>query len=129
MKEFRWLSKQVVLALQGTSIDLFGGSAGLRDEGSLDSALARPINHLSYGSTTIFELAANYSYGLARNHPFVDGNKRIAFLTGAVFLELNGQLLSASEMEVVVTITAVAAGHMTEAELAAWFRRNSDKAT
>ncbi len=124
MKKPRWVPLRVVLALHKECIATFGGSDGVRDVGLLESALARPENLLSYGAPTLFELAAAYGYGIAKNHPFIDGNKRTAFLTTAVFLMDNGLQPLGSETEVVTTITALAAGRLTEAEFAQWFKQS-----
>jgi death-on-curing protein len=98
--------------------------AGLRDEAALESALARPRNRFVYGrKPDLASLAAAYAYGLARDHPFQDGNKRIAFLTAVVFLGLNGYDLEVSDEDVVAHMVALAAGHLTEAKLAAWIRQ------
>jgi len=103
-----------------------GGIPGIRDQALLDSALARPQQKATYESDTdIFELAAAYSYGLARNHPFVDGNKRIALTIAAVFLELNGFTLNAPEAEAVIMYQRLAAGELEEDELAEWLRNSS----
>lgn len=124
MKPPRWVSRQVVLALHKESIAAFGGSDGIRDEGLLESALARPENLFSYGSPTLYKLAAAYGYGLAKNHPFIDGNKRTAFLTSAVFLMDNGLQPMVSEADVVNTVTALAASRLSEAEFAQWLKQS-----
>lgn len=99
-----------------------GGAEGVRDAGGLESALSRPVNLASYGTPDLAELAAAYAYGIARNHPFVDGNKRTAAVVSETFLVLNGHALRATDAELVVAIVALAAGELTEAELADWFR-------
>lgn len=99
-----------------------GGPEGVRDAGGLESALSHPVNLASYGEPDVAELAAAYAWGIARNHPFVDGNKRTAAVVSETFLALNGHALTASDAEVVVAIVALAAGELTEAELADWFR-------
>ncbi len=119
-----WLERRDVEAFHATQIAEFGGLAGLRDPGALESALARPRNLVAYGKPSPFDLAAAYAYGIARNHPFVDGNKRTALVASVVFLELNGHSFRASEEGVVVTFLALAAGEMTEARLAKWFTAN-----
>lgn len=124
MKAPRWVSRQVVLALHKESIAAFGGSDGVRDEGLLDSALARPENLFCYGSPTLYELAAAYGYGIAKNHPFIDGNKRTAFLASAVFLMDNGLQPMVSEADVVNTVTALAASRLSEAEFAQWLAQS-----
>lgn len=122
---WRFVSKHEALALHRSSLAAHGGALGLRDEGLLESALARPNNLAAYGSPSPHELAASYAYGIARNHPFVDGNKRCAFLVSAVFLELNGFELVASEAEAATVFLALAAGELEEAELAKWLAENS----
>ena len=102
-----------------------GGPAGIRDKKILESALARPLNKNAYEpQSTVFELAAAYSYGIAMDHPFVDGNKRTALMTGLVFLEINGQIFSASEAETASAFESLAAGKVTEKELSRWFQDN-----
>lgn len=99
-----------------------GGGEGLRDAGMLDSAMARPRNLAEYGEPDVAALAASYAFGIARNHPFVDGNKRTAAVVSETFLMLNGYALDASDAEVVVAFVALAAGELSEDELADWFR-------
>jgi len=111
--------------MQADLIEKFGGLEGERDEGMLESALARALNRFAYGETGIFRLAASYSYGLARNHPFVDGNKRIAFMAAYVFLRLNGFALSADQAEAATVFLDLAAGSLDEPELAAWLELRS----
>ena len=122
----RWLDKQALLLLHEESLATFGGASGLRDEGLLDSALHRPRNlHELGGVSDLSALAAAYAYGLSRNHPFVDGNKRTAFLAIGVLLAINGRRLTASPVEAVVAMTALAAGELDEPSLAAWIRRHN----
>ncbi len=121
-----WLTANDVLALHDEAMAQFGGSGGVRDASLLKSALAKPRNLIAYGrSPSPFDLAAAYCVGIARNHPFIDGNKRTAFLAAAVFLELNGYLIAPSEVDVVEKITQVAAGKMDQAELGLWLRANA----
>lgn len=127
MKEPVWLPRKLVVALHAKAITEFGGSAGIRDEGLLESALARPRNLLAYGEPSLMALAAAYAFGLAKNHAFVDGNKRITFAAVDVFLQLNDHELSASDIEATVAMQDVAAGTLNEDELAAWIERNSRK--
>lgn len=127
MKEPEWVQRETVLALQERLLAEFGGAAGIRDEGLLDSALARPLNRIAYKKPTIFELAANYAFGLVRNHPFFDGNKRIGFATAVLFLELNGYRFTATEVDATVQTLALAARKRTEAEYANWIKVNSKK--
>lgn len=117
-----------VLSMQEQSLADFGGLAGIRDEGMLSSALARPTNLFAYGKPTLHELAASSAYGLAKNHPFIDGNKRAAFVTAVAFLELNGFTFTASEADAAVRTLALAAGDMTESAYAAWLQANSQRA-
>ena len=118
------MNRQVVLALHKECIATFGGSDGVRDEGLLDSALARPENLFCYGAPTLHELAAAYGHGIAKNHPFIDGNKRTAFLTSAVFLMDNGLQPMVNEAEVVSAVTSLAAGQLTETEFAQWLTQS-----
>ena len=119
---WRWINRQALLLLHGESVAEHGGSTGLRDEGALDSALARPQNLVSYGKPDIADLAASYASGIARNHPFIDGNKRAAFLSVGLFLYLNNHRLQASQVESTLSVIALAAGEITEGEFAAWIR-------
>lgn len=119
-----WIGKPLVRALHGEQLSAHGGSAGVRDAGALDSALQRPRNLAGYGDPDAAALAASLAFGIACNHPFVDGNKRTAFVAAATFLGLNGWRFGAPEAEVVVTILALAAGDLDETDLAAWFRAN-----
>ncbi|MDA0306209.1 MAG: type II toxin-antitoxin system death-on-curing family toxin [Proteobacteria bacterium] len=128
MKAPVWLLSEAVVVVQEIQIDRYGGSAGLRDEGLLESALARPVNKQAYdGKVTVFDLAAAYGFGLARNHPFVDGNKRIAFAAMAIFLSENGYELAPEKMDALETIMKLAAGDIEEDELAGWVEANSQK--
>jgi death on curing protein len=120
MNEPRWLSRQVIGAMHAELIREHGGSLGVRDDGLIDSALARPINRWNYGETDLPRLAAAYCYGLAKNHGFVDGNKRIAFMAAYVFLRLNGLELEAPEAEAYAAVSDLAAGVSTESEFSAW---------
>ena len=128
MKKPVWVLREVVSALHEQSLAQFGGSAGVRDEGLLDSALGKPENLFAYGKPTLFDLAASYAFGLIKNHPFVDGNKRTGFVTAVVFLELNGCKFHASEVDAAVRTLMLAAGEMTEAAYAAWLKANSQRA-
>ena len=120
MKKPVWVLRETVEALHERLVSEFGGAAGIRDPGMLESALSRPLNLLSYGSPSVPELAAAYAFGLVRNHPFVDGNKRIGFATAVLFLELNGYRCEASEVEATVRTLALAAHDLDEAGCAAW---------
>lgn len=119
-----WLRPDAVMAIHDAQLAEHGGSAGLRDAGLLESALARPLNLHAYGAPDLAALAAAYGFGIARNHPFVDGNKRTALVSLETFLALNGAELGADDADCVVTILALAAGDLTEDALADWVRRN-----
>jgi death-on-curing protein len=128
MKTPIWVLRETVLTLHEQSVAEFGGDAGIRDEGLLDSALGKPENLLAYGKPTLFDLAASYGFGLAKNHPFIDGNKRVGFTVAVVFLELNGYRFHATEADAALRTLALAAGEMSEAEYAAWLKANSRRA-
>jgi death on curing protein len=128
MKQPEWLLRELVLVLHAQLLATFGGPAGLRDEGSLDSALMRPQNRFAYGKPTIFDLAAAYAFGLIKNHPFVDGNKRIGFAAAVVFLEANSYRFRATEADAVLRTFALAASEITEADYAGWLKANSRRA-
>jgi death on curing protein len=121
-RDWKWFDKRAMLLLHDESLAEHGGLPGLRDEGLLDSALARPLNLAHCGTPDASELAAAYCVGLAKNHPFVDGNKRAAFLALGLFLYVNGLRLNASQAEATLAVLAVAAGEWDEATLAAWLR-------
>ena len=127
MKEPYWLTRGECLLLHDMMLDQYGGCTGIRDEGLLDSALARPQQLHHYGTPTMPEMAAAYTAGIVKNHPFLDGNKRTGFMMGAGFFERNGYGLIASEAEVVIRTLALAAGEMIEADYAAWLEPNSKK--
>ena len=125
-EEWRWVEKDVVLAIHDEQLAEHGGMKGLRDESLLLSALARPQNLAAYGSPDVADLAASYAVGIARNHAFIDGNKRTALVVAAgVFLPLNGYKLTASDGETVRVMLSVADGSMAEQELASWIRTHS----
>lgn len=117
-----WVTTRVALAAHAEQLTEHGGAAGVRDTGALDSAMMRPRHLLDYGEPNIATLAAAYAYGIARSHPFVDGNKRTAAVIAETFLVLNGHELRASDAELVVAIMALAAGELSQDELAGWFR-------
>jgi death-on-curing protein len=124
--EPKWLTKRMVLAIHDEAVAMFGGTAGIRDEGLLESALNRPRNRHAYeNEATMFDLAASLCHGICKNHPFLDGNKRTALLSGRAFLFLNGYAFEPREVDEVENMVAVASGAMEEAELAAWFREFS----
>jgi death-on-curing protein len=117
-----WIDPRVLLAVHDEQLAEHGGAAGTRDMGLFESALARPQNLAHYGSPDVAELAAAYGSGLARNHPFIDGNKRTAFVAVELFLMLNGHDLVAGDADCVLTMLAVAAGALDEAAFATWLR-------
>jgi len=120
-----WVEGTAVRLIHRQQLAKFGGLTGIRDEGMLESALARPVNAWHYESFGILRLAAAYAFGIARNHPFVDGNKRTAFVVSVLFVELNGFEFCGSEPEAAVTFLALAAGELDENALAEWFETNS----
>ncbi|UZD54905.1 type II toxin-antitoxin system death-on-curing family toxin [Caldimonas aquatica] len=122
---WHWLQREVILAVHEEQLAEHGGATGVRDEGLMDSALARPRHLAAYGEPDHAELAAAYGYGLARNHPFFDGNKRTAFVAVELFLALNGWALTASDADCVLTMLSVAAGEIDEPGFADWIRRHS----
>lgn len=117
-----WVSEAVALAAHDEQIAEHGGGAGVRDHGLFQSAMARPVNLAAYATPDIAALAAAYAYGIARNHPFVDGNKRTAAVVSETFLALNGHRLTVSDAELVVEFLALAADEIAAEELADWFR-------
>lgn len=123
--QFRWIDKRLLITLHDESLALHGGASGIRDEGLLDSALNRAVNLAMYGTPDFAELAAAYGVGLAKNHAFVDGNKRAAFLSVGLFLGLNGYKLKATRVDATLTMLAVASGDIDEANFAVWIRQNS----
>ena len=125
MSGWRWIDKRALLLLHDESLAEHGGAAGLRDEGLLESALARPQHRATYGNPDLAELAAAYGVGLGKNHPFIDGNKRVAFLAVGVFLALNGLRLVATQAEATLTMLGVASGELEEAAFAAWIRAHT----
>jgi death-on-curing protein len=119
---WRWLSSDVLYAVHAEQLAEHGGLAGLRDANALASALARAEQLAHYGTPDVAELAATYGFGIARNHPFSDGNKRTAFVATELFLMLNGFELRATDADCVVTMLGVAAGDIQEVDFAAWIR-------
>ena len=124
---FVWIDAAVIQAIHEEQLAEHGGSAGLRDHGLLESALARPQNLAAYGEPDIAACAAAYGYGLSRNHPYIDGNKRTAFVAVELFLFLNAHVLEAADADCVLTMLKVAEGSMSEEKFAAWIRENSKK--
>ena len=125
MSHWTWIEKVVVWAVHEAQLAEHGGSAGVRDAGLLASALARPLNLVAYGEPDAAALAAAYGFGIARNHPFIDGNKRTAFVCTELFLVLNGASLTADDADCVATMLALAAGELAEADFAAWLRSHT----
>ena len=121
-----WLAEAVVLAMHGRLLAEHGGAQELRDSSLLDSALARPRQLFAHGEPDISDLAAAYASGIIRNHPFVDGNKRTAFMAAYVFLASNGLRLVATEVDAAQVVTLLAASEIDEAAFAAWLRKNSE---
>jgi death on curing protein len=121
---WRWLDPAVILAVHDAQLAEHGGGAGVRDKALLESALAKPLNLASYEDPDVAALAAAYGYGISRNHPFLDGNKRTAFVAVELFLHLNGHALKASDADCVMVMLKAAAGEISEADFAQWLRRN-----
>ncbi|MDP1733864.1 MAG: type II toxin-antitoxin system death-on-curing family toxin [Sulfuritalea sp.] len=121
---WRWIDTQALLLLHGESLAEHGGAAGMRDHGLLDSALARAENLAAYGAPDVADLAAAYGAGISQNHPFVDGNKRAAFLSVGLFLALNGYRLVAPQAEATIMMLSLAAGELEEVEFAGWLREH-----
>jgi death-on-curing protein len=117
-----WIGPAAAAAIHAEQLAEHGGGEGVRDAGLLDSAMNRARNLANYGEPDVAALAAAYAYGIARNHPFIDGNKRTAAVVSETFLVLNGHALGATDAELVVAMLALAAGDLTEEELADWFR-------
>ena len=120
MSQWKWVNRQVLLLLHDESLAEHGGGSGLRDEGLLDSVLARPLNLAMYKSPEVSAVAASYGVGLARKHPFVDGNKHAAFLAVGLFLVGNGYRLRATQVDATLTMLGVDAGDISEADFAIW---------
>ena len=122
-----WLDRAVIVAIHEMQLAEHGGAAGVRDAGLLDSALGKPLHLEAYGEPPpdAAALAASYGYGISRNHPFIDGNKRTGFVAAELFLRLNGLVLHADDTSSVLTMLAVAAGDITEGAFAAWLREHS----
>ena len=120
-----WIEPALALAIHDRQLSEHGGPVGLRDEGALESALARPINQWTYGEDDRCALAAAYVYGLARNHPFTDGNKRTAWVLARLFLWLNGVPLAFAADDAIRTVIALAAGELSEGDFAQWFREHT----
>lgn len=127
MISYKWILESVVHAIHDEQIAEHGGLQGTRDITLLQSALARPLHLVGYGKPDIADLAACYGYGIAKNHPFNDGNKRTAFVVTELFLLMNGYDLTADDAACVLTMLSVAEGSITESEFADWIKRNIEQ--
>lgn len=123
-EQWRWISLPVILAIHSRQISEHGGIDGIRDLGLLESALARPQNLAAYKNPTVFDLAAAYGFGLASNHPFLDGNKRTAFVTTRLFLSLHGWIVTAPPQEKIDIFLKLAAGKLSEQDLSLWLKNS-----
>jgi death on curing protein len=119
-----WIERSVTLAIHDEQLGEHGGPIGIRDDNMLESAMARAKNLTAYGKPDLAQLAAAYGFGIARNHPFADGNKRTAFVAIILFLAINGQLLNAAHTDCVLTMLRLAVGELSEADLADWIRQH-----
>ena len=122
MTEWKWLRSETAEAVHDEQLAEHGGGAGVRDNGALLSALARPQNLVAYGSPDAADLASAYVFGVAKNHPFVDGNKRTAWVLARLFLQLNGVNLQFDPVEAVIMMLSLASGELSEDQVAEWFR-------
>jgi len=125
MTEWRWIDEAVILAIHDEQLAEHGGRMGLRDRGLLQSALARPVHRAAYGKSDVFDLAAAYAFGIARDHPFVDGNKRTAYVAAELFLLKHGYELTTSDADAVIAMLRLAEGAMSERAFADWLRGGS----
>ena len=125
MSDWIWLDIAVIYAVHDEQLAEHGGSAGVRDAGLLESALAKPQNLAAYVQPDVIELAASYGFGIARNHPFIDGNKRTAFVAVELFLDLSGYELTATDADCVLTMLGLASSEIVETTFAKWIRSNS----
>lgn len=126
MTKWIWLRRDALAALHAEQLAEHGGANGVRDQGLLESALARPENLAAYGEPDAFDLAAADAFGIVNNHPFVDGNKRAGLMAAATFLALNGWIMTASDQDVVETVLGLAAGETSETDFARWLRENNE---
>lgn len=124
MSSWTWVDPKVVIALHDEQIAEHGGQTGIRDRGLLDSALARPVNKSGYDKPSTADLAAAYGFGIAKNHPFMDGNKRTALVVTELFLNLNDFELKADDSSCLITFLALADGSLSEEELSAWIQKH-----
>lgn len=127
-QDWIWVDRTVALAAHNEQLAEHGGAVGVRDLSMLESAMARPLNPIAYGDPDVADLAASYAFGIARNHPFVDGNKRTAAVVSETFLVLNGYALTCGDVDLVTTFLALAAGELTVDALADWFRQHIARA-
>lgn len=125
MSNWKWIDKRLLVILHDESLVMSGGASGIRDENLLESALNRPVNLALYEEPDFAELAASYAVGLVKNHSFVDGNKRAAFMSIGLFLGLNGYELNASQVEATLMIIGIASGEVSDTDFAEWIRLNS----
>lgn len=125
MSRWTWPTQDVLIAIHEAQLAEHGGGAGVRDHGLLESAIAKPENMAGYGEPEVAELAGAYAWGVSRNHPFIDGNKRTGFVALELFLSLNGWELDATDEDCVITMLAVAAGDLTQDELTTWIRERA----
>jgi death-on-curing protein len=128
VSEWRWLTKDLILAIHDEQLAEHGGRPGIRDLGLLESTLARPVNRAVYAEVTVFDLAAVYAFGIIRDHPFVDGNKRVAFLTAALFLLDNGFEITAKDEAIIAAVLSLADGAIDEPTFAFWLADNTARA-
>ena len=128
MSQWRWLTKDVILAIHDEQLAEHGGRPGICDLGLLESALARPMNSAAYGEPTVFDLAAAYAFGIIRDHPFIDGNKRVAFLAAALFLLDNGFEITAKDEAIIATVLSLIDGAIGEPAFALWLADNTARA-
>ena len=125
MNAWRWIAPRVLMAVHDMQLAEHGGGAGVRDIALFESALAKPVNLATYGEPDACALAASYGWGIARNHPFIDGNKRTAFVATMLFLRLNDWQFVASDADCVLTMLAVATGDLSENDFADWLRQHA----
>jgi len=125
MTEPAWVDLEVALAIHDEQLAEHGGQTGVRDRGLLESAKGRPMNQFAYGEHSLARLAASYAFGISRNHPFLDGNKRTSLVVAELFLVLNGLELASNDAETVATFLRLAAGDLTEEALADWIEANA----
>ena len=125
MSEWRWLTVEIVLAIHDEQLAEHGGRPGIRDLGLLESALARPTNRAAYAAATALDLAAAYAFGIVRDHPFIDGNKRVAFLAAAVFLLEHGWEIAATDEAIVTVMLSLADGAVDARAFASWLAQNT----